>query len=252
MSLQFYDSTNKNGIVDMIYRNTGSNSDKYPIEEVTSDVNAAIDRLLALAIRASGDWQCDDSNHTKDPIITTDLVSGQRDYHFTVDEQSNLILDIYRVMVHQEDTTGSFYDLELVDQQSKRSDSLGFVDGDATEGTPTKYDKTANGIFLDTIPDYSYTSGLKMLINREASYFTTSDTTKKPGFDGRLHEYLVVRPTAYFAARKELKNARFWFSELVKYEGDEDRGITGLIEGIYSKRSMDEPTQIIPAYRSSR
>jgi hypothetical protein len=250
MSLAFYNSTDKSGIVDLIYRYTGADTTKYPLAEVVSDVNLAVDRLLALAIRASGKWQYDDTNHTDYPIITTNLVSGQRDYSFTTDEGGNLILDIYRVMVA--DSSGVFYDLELVDQQTKDYKTIGMVDGQDIEGTPSKYDKTANGIFLDAIPNYSVTGGIKIFINREASYFTDSDTTKKPGFDGRLHEYLAVRPTAYYAQRKRLDNANFWANELLKYEGDEDKGITGLIESIYSKRSKDEPTKIIPKYRSSR
>jgi hypothetical protein len=250
MSLVFSASSTKSGIVDLIYRYTGADTTKYPLSEVVSDVNAAVDRLLALAIRSSGSWQYDDSNHTDYPIITTDLVSGQRDYSFTTDEQGNLILDIYRVMVAN--SSGIFYDLELADQQNQRGRNIGFVDGQEITGQPSKYDKTANGIFLDAIPNYSYTNGIKIFINREASYFTSSDTTKKPGFDGRLHEYLVVRPTAYYAQRKGLDNADFWSNELLKYEGDEDRGITGLIESVYSKRSKDEPTRILTKYRSSR
>ena len=243
MSLVFSASATKSGIVDLIYRNTGADSVKYPIAEVTSDVNLAVDALLTRAIMASGKWQVDDSSHTHDPIITTNLSSGKRDYHFTVDEQSNLILDIYRVMVADEN--GIFYDLDLVDQQSK-SEAIGMVDGQNKTGKPTMYDKTANGIFLDVIPNYDYTNGLKLFVNREALYFAVSDTTKKSGFDGRLHEYLAVRPTAYYAQRKGLKTAPFWANELLKYEGDESRGFKGLIKKIYSGRMKDEQLSFSP------
>lgn len=254
MSLQFYAPATKSGIIDLIYSNTGADATKYPLIEVTRDVNLALDKAIDLAIKACGKAQFDDTSHTKHPIIYFDLVSGQRDYSATTDEQSNLILDYYRVMVANED--GIFYDLEKVDQQTKGYRTLGMVDGQNLTGKPNKYDQTGSAIFLEPIPDYSYTAGIKCFINREGSHFSVptvnvADTTM-PGIDGRLHEYLAARPTAYYAARKGLKSVNFWFSELLKYEGDEDKGITGMIEGVYSKRERDVPTRIIPKSRSSR
>lgn len=254
MSLSLYIPTTKSGIIDLIYSNTGADATKYPLMEVTRDINLALDKAIDLAIRACGKAQFDDTSHTKHPIIYFNLVSGQRDYSALIDEQSNLILDYYRVMVADEN--GIFYDLEKVDQQTKGYNTIGMVDGQNLTGKPNKYDQTGGAIFLDPIPDYSYTAGIKCFINREGSHFSVptvnvADTTK-PGIDGRLHEYLAVRPTAYYAARKGLNSAKFWFSELLKYEGDEDKGITGTIEAVYSKRMKDEPTKIIPSFHSPK
>ena len=156
-------------------------------------------------------------------------------------------------MVAGED--GIFYDLELVDQKLK-GNAMGIVDGQNITGKPSKYNKLANGIFLDAIPDYSYTGGIKIFINRESTSFSTptvnvADTTKS-GFDSRLDEYLCVRPEAYYANLHNLKSASFLNSELLKYEGDEDRGLTGKIESVYAKRDKDVLTRIISKYRSSR
>lgn len=255
MSLSLYVPATKAGIIDKIYSDTGADTTKFPLMEITREINLALDNLVAIALQASGIWQLDDSNYTTDyPIITTNIISGQRDYSFITDGSGNLILDIYRIMCAN--SSGIFYDLELIDQQTKDIRTMGMVDGQNITGIPSKYDKTGNGIFLDAIPNYSYTNGLKIFINREASHFSiptvnVPDTTK-PGFDGRLHEYLTVRPTAYYTAKHGLKSAPFWQNELLKWEGNEDRGITGKIESIYSKRSKDEKTQIITKYRSSR
>jgi len=242
MSLQLYNPTTKSGIIDIIYRNTGADAVKYPLEDIVSDINLAKDKFMSLVLLSSGKWQIDDSNHTDYPIITTNLVSGQRDYSFTTDEHGNLILDIYRVMVADENDI--FYDLEPVDQQNKDEDTLSMVNGQNLTGKPTKYDKTANGIFLDAIPDYSATGGLKIFINREATNFSVptlgvADTTK-PGFVGLFHEYLATRPTAYYAQRKGLKNANFWVNELIKYEGSEALRLNGSIKNYYANRSKDE------------
>jgi hypothetical protein len=228
-------------ILTLIDDNCDTNDTKYPKAKKTRDINLAMDKFLQIAIPASGKWQYDDSNHTDYPIVYTNLVSGQRDYSFTADENSNLILDIYRVMVA--DSSGTYYDLELVDQQNKNEDTLTMVDGQNTTGEPTKYDKTANGIFLDLIPNYSATNGIKIFINREGSYFLTSDTIKKPGVDGRLHEYFAIRPSYYYALRKGLKQVGWLGNELIKYEGNE-QGVKGSIFKTYSRRSKDETLRI--------
>jgi len=252
MSLKLYQPATKSGIIDQIYKILDADANKYPLAEVTADINLAVDNLMSLALPASGTWQLDDSNQTDYPILTTDLVSGQRDYSFTADESGNLILDIYRVMAMNPD--GIFYDIVPTDQQSKPNwasmpvsavnYSVGntMVDGQNRQGNPTHYDKTANGIFLDLIPDYSKTGGLKIFVNREATHFTTptinvADNTY-PGFDGRVHEYLVIRPAYYYAFRKQLKIKDDLANELLKYEGT--RGLDGKISEVYGQRIKDE------------
>jgi len=250
--LQLYAPTTKSGIIDKIYSDLGITVDDFPLADITREINLAKTNLLTIALKANG-WIFDDSNHTDYPIIKTNIVSGQRDYSFTTDENGYFILDIYRVMVCGED--GIYYDLELTDQKLKGG-AMGMVNGQELTGKPSKYNKLGNGIFLDAIPDYNYTSGIKIFINRESTQFSTptvnvADTTKS-GFDARLDEYLCVRPEAYYANLHNLKSLTFLNNELLKYEGDEDRGITGKIESIYSKRDKDVPTQIITKYRSSR
>lgn len=219
MSLSLYQPATKSGIIDIAYRITDADANKWPLLEVVSDINLAVDAFMAIAIPASGTWQLDDSNHTDYPIITTNLILGQRDYSFTIDGSGNLILDIYRVMVKNPD--GIFYDIVPTDQQSKPNwaampvsavnYSVGntMVDGQNRQGNPTHYDKTANGIFLDLIPNYNSTGGLKIFINREAQYFTVptiniADNTK-PGFPGIFHEYFAIASALRYAKRKGLK-----------------------------------------------
>ena len=136
------------------------------------------------------------------------------------------------------DQDGKFYDIQPVDQQTRGTDSLGFVDGQNEEGEPTKYDKTANGIFLDKIPSYNSTGGLKIFINRETTYFTASDTTKKPGFAGLYHEYLAVYPAWQYAQANGLANQNALFQNVLMLEKS--------IEEHYSKRADDERDLLEP------
>lgn len=216
-------------IVSLIESNTKSNSTSYPIAEKVIDINLALDKVWDTILPNMGTWQLDDTNHTDYPIITTNLVSGQRDYPFLTDEQGNLILDIYKVMVA--DSNGVYTEVVPKDVQSEK-DTSSFFDGQNATGKPTRYDKTANGIFLDLIPNYNYTNGLKVYINREASYFTVSDTTKKPGFAGIYHEYLALRPSYMYALRNGLQNTNILKQEMLEMEK--------AIEKYYANRSKDE------------
>jgi hypothetical protein len=234
-------SANFSQIVALIDRNCKSNSSSYTIADKTADINLALDKVFDLIFQNSSTWNFDDSNHDDYPIITTDLVAGQRDYSFTTDEEGNLILDIFKVVVA--DQNGRFYDILPVDQQSQPGLEA-FYNGQNLQGKPNKYDKTANGIFLDAIPDYSVTGGLKIFINREGSYFMTSDTTKKPGFAGLFHEYLALRPSYMYAYRNSLPNVNVLKQEMLEMEDK--------IANHFSQRPRDERQQIIPKWRNPR
>ena len=45
------------------------------------------------------------------------------------------------------------------------------------------------------------------MINREASYFTYTDTTKKAGVPGVHHKWFYLKPAYEYASRKSLANA---------------------------------------------
>lgn len=228
------------GIVQQYEKEIGANrgdiaNDTSKLKEFTAQANLALDDYTALALRSSGSWQFDDSNHTDYPFIETDLVSGQRSYLFTSDENGNLILDVYKVMVKS--PSGVYYEVDAVDQQNDL-DMEGFYNGQNVTGTPTRYDKTGNGIFLDAIPNYSWRiateleRGLKVFINREASYFTYTDTTRKPGIVGTHHKYLYLKPALDYARRNSLNSYVRIEAEIMKIEQE--------IKKDFNERAKDE------------
>jgi hypothetical protein len=253
MSIPFNDTSNLKGLVQLFEREIGADygfvsGNTTRLKAFTADVNLALDEFTGLAIKSSGTWQYDDSNHTDYPEMTTNLVPGQRDYPFTVDENSNLVLDIYRVFVK----VGSQYvEIKPVDKQ--RDDVSGLYDGLDTQGTPYRYDKTANGIFLDPIPASNVTNGLKVYINRESSYFTTSDTTKKPGVPGTLHRFFYIRPAFDYARINGLSNFQAIQTEYYKLVGNpNDPNDNGEIGAYFAGRTKDEPKRLTAAYQNNR
>lgn len=214
MSIPFNDtSVAKSGLLQVVERRLGFEyghitNDADLLSSFTAEVNLTLDKVFGFMFPLGGTWQLDDSNHTKYPFISTNLVSGQRDYKFLLDEQGNTVLDIYRVMIA--DTSGVFREIKPVDIESPNTTVLNtdsFISGINTTGIPTRYDKTGNSIFLDLIPNYNYSKGLRVFINREASYFTVNDTTKKVGFASLFHEYFALLPAYKYASTFSMPQA---------------------------------------------
>jgi hypothetical protein len=234
MSATFNDTTNYKGLVQLYEREIGANRGDISgstdrLKEFASDVNSALDDFVEMAIKSSGTWQFDDTNFSDYPIITTNLVQGQRDYSFTSDETGNLVLDIYKVLVA--DADGKYRELTPRDAQSEE-DTNGFWNGENTQGSPHEYDKTGNGIFLNPIPNNNVSNGLKVYINREASYFAHTDTIKKPGVPGIFHKYFALRPAQDYARRNNLANHDRIQGEVLRMEQE--------IQSYFGERPKDE------------
>lgn len=209
-------------ILGLIQRNTNTQNtttSSYPIADKTTDVNNALNRYMLLAISAEGKWQVDDTNQTDYPVVFGDVVSGQQDYSFTTDEQGNQILDIYKVRI--KDSAGNWHTLKQRDITDRDDNYL----NDTGTGTPSSYDLTANGIFLRSIPNYNSTDGLEIYVSRTPTYFTVSDTTKKPGIPWLFHEYLAVRPAYYYCLQKGLPQAVALGNEVARMEEAIMKGI---------------------------
>jgi len=250
MSIVFSNVTTKSGIIQKIERHCGFNDGDISgnatrLAQFTGEVNSTHDYILAMIFEVGGEWQFDDTNHTDYPIITTNLVAGQRDYSFTTDGSGNLVLDIYKVMVA--DSNGLFREMLPVNQQNNSltgSAPANYSDGLNTQGIPNSYDKTGNGIFLDPIPNYARTGGLKVFINREGSYFTVADTSKKPGIAGLFHDYYALRPSYMYCLDNQIKIKGDLKNEMLEMEE--------AIKNYYKAREKDNPKRLTVLTNNSR
>ena len=218
------------------------------LQKFTSYINLGLDDAWSIVLQATGKWHMDDSNFTDYPIILSNLVSGQRDYPFVSDGSGNIILEIYRVMVA--DPTGTYHEIYPVDQfqTTEKTGNLentdAMINGLNASGTPTRYSKTGNGIFLDVIPNYNSTKGLKVFIDREASYFVTSDGTKKAGFAGIFHQYLALFASEFYAGIKSLANLKKLNADKMQMRRD--------IQEYYARRDKDTPKRMMPNVENNK
>jgi hypothetical protein len=234
--MQFNDSSGGQGIVQDVYFNVHANSTTYLIADLTRNANAALDKVVSLILGADGRWQFDDKNSTDLPIGTTNLVANQQDYSF--DTEYLVILDVIC-----SDQNGNDIRLIPIDNADlgKEEALTQFMN---VAGTPQYYDKVGDSILLYPKPSYSYTGGLKAYFQRKISYFSTSDTTKEPGFAKHLHKYISLFASYEYARTKGLKVAEQLKRDMLFYEGNGSD--PGEIRRFYSYREKDDRKVLRP------
>src|SRR5574343_2023670 len=103
----FSDTVNNLGIVQQVRDMMRVDSTQWATSKIVNSVNNYLDTVTGYAIGADRRFQWDDTNHTKLPIGTTNLVANQSDYSFLTDEQNNKILTLTRIDILQ--ATGGDY-----------------------------------------------------------------------------------------------------------------------------------------------
>lgn len=247
MSIKLSDTTTKRGLVQFYEKELGLNygdisGNTEAMKEFVAQVNNTLDDYLLLWFNSAGTWQGDDINHTnKYNILTMNIVSGQRDYTFDLDQNSNKIIDISKVSILQSSTGTEYIPISPVDELENNNDIL--VNNNT--GTPFQYGKIGNSIFLDPVPSYSVSNGIKMLVNREGSYFTTGDTDKIPGVPV-YHEYFYLKPAYNKACILGSQNLASLEKKVIDLEGSERLRVTGKIQNFFSKRERDKRNIMSP------
>jgi hypothetical protein len=156
----------------------------------TGLINRAFDEVLPYIFSADAKWQWDDSNHSKNPTATTDLIAGQSSYTLVTDEDGNSVLEIQAAYI--KDVQGTWRKLNGIDSPRDAYTDPYLSQNSNNTGTPGSYDKNGVSLSLDKIPDYSATGGLKVVFSRAPSYFASGDTTKKPGIPAIFHRLLSL------------------------------------------------------------
>lgn len=200
----------------------------------TTRLNIARNRADSIILASDGTWQADDSNHTDVSIIVTNLVANQRRYTVDTDENGNVILEIHRAYIL---SGGAYQIMTPVDETLEPN----FYDGRNNTGISTRYGKKGNVITLELLPPATVTDGLKMEVTRESEYFTTSDTTKKPGL-GLYDVYLADWASFEYAGNNSLANVNLTAQRLLTMEEQ--------MKDYFSRRDHDTPKRL-SAYQHS-
>lgn len=243
--MQYSDTSTKQGLIqdceqklfgDDGYGQISGNTNR--LYRFTQLLNEGVNEATGIILGADNRWQFDDTNYTDYPIATTSIVSGQRDYEFNVSH-----LKILKVQF--KDSAGIWRILPPFDQDSQ--DSRPYLENNTSNNTgiPVRYDKFGTALWLDPIPNFNSTDGLRIYFQRPPSLFVSSDTTKTPGFPSIYHVYVSTYASLQYAKDKGItEKVRVYTQDLIDLR---DR-----ITEHYSKRNKDERSSIIPRRTSSR
>lgn len=241
--MQFSNTTTKNGIVQMARRLVNADDNTYSIEDLTANINAIYDDYVSIILKSDTRWQWDDSNFTTFPIATTNLVANQRSYEF-----NDTFLKIHQVLVADPSPGGDFNVLEEISGEDYKGNleawSMLVDDPTSNLGTPDCFTLIGDSVILQPIPNYSVTGGLKVHFQRYESYFTTTDTTKEPGFPNPFHRGLAVGAAYLFALSKNLPQVDRLFNE--------DQRIRNDLTEFFTRRNKAERPKITARYQNPR
>lgn len=210
MSLQFSDTTNKNGILQECeswifgsdYGAITDNAER--LATFTRNVNIAVDEVIVDIMKQDERWQFDDTNHTDYPIGTTTLVDGQQDYVFDVTHIKITGVDVL-------DASGVYQPMKPTDIDTIRNFGKGesLTAYESADGMPEYYDVTATSIFLYPAPaagSVTVASGLKVYFQRAGVAFVTTDTTAIPGFPSLFHQIVPIKASNRFAKQNSMQD----------------------------------------------
>ena len=93
----FSNSSTGLGIVEQTRVLMRVDATQWPTARIVASTNNYLETVTGYAIGADRRFQWDDTNHTKLPIGTTNLVADQKEYSFLTDEQGNTILNLTRI-----------------------------------------------------------------------------------------------------------------------------------------------------------
>ncbi len=236
----FSDTTTNLGGVQQTRSFMRVNSTQWPTSKIVNSFNNHLDTITGYAIGADRRFQWDDTNHTKLPIGTIDLVANQADYSFLTDEQGNRILTVIRIDI--QDSTGVYRQLQQIDEKQMS----GALDNyQLTAGLPVYYDLIADNVVrLYPKPSASVTAGIKFYFQRSPSYFIANDTTKEPGVASTLHRGFVIKAAYEGAITLGLQN--------IQALSVEDQKEEQKMKEYFMIRNVDSNKQITAYHRSSR
>ena len=171
-------------------RLTGENTTRYTNAQRAVDLTISLDRVATMIIDSQDDSDFDDPNHSDFPTLYTDLVSGQRDYTFSIGDG---VLQYKDVEVSWDGTT--YYRAERMDRSliPYPVGNADLVDDNFSREAPV-YDVEGLSIMLYPRPITGDTGEIRVRTTRDVTPVTSAELTtgtKVLGIDRAFH-YLVL------------------------------------------------------------
>jgi hypothetical protein len=206
-------------------------STQWPTQNIANSCNNWADFLTGYALAADSNFTWDNTNHTKLPIGTIDLVEGQTDYSFQTDEDGNEIITLLGVSIL---VAGYYVPLK----QTEKNEDMDAQYGQLI-GVPTEYKKIADNIirlnYKPSSANQTLAAGCKMFFQRVSPRIAATDTNVTTGFSPLLDRGFIVASAYDAAFTLGLSNYPAISAELQKE--------TAKVVQYFKDRTEDEPLQ---------
>lgn len=182
----FSDTSTNQGLIQDITFLLGIDTNAYPIQDRTRNINARFSMVWSMIFESYGGWQFIDDNtsdaSTGVPYTDTNLVSGTGLYALP---SAAITVNGVEILVNS-----SWKRLKAMTNEQLMDAGGDSVFG--TNSTPAYYMIQGDVVRLLPIPNTSTTSGLRVYFDQDISTFAYTDTTKVPGFASPFHRMLSV------------------------------------------------------------
>lgn len=190
-----------------------TNNLTYPIKEKTRAANKTMRRFWPIIFRVYGGWQFSDSNNTVMDSATTASVANQQDYGVPAEALTVRGIDFL--------VNGEYKPLKFITEEELRES--GYSDESFMQnstGIPQYVLLRGNSIILYPKPTTNLTAAIRITFDKGSVAFSSTDTTKQPGFAYEFHECVAVGMAYEFAKRNALPNYKILEQDLLRYEQD--------------------------------
>jgi hypothetical protein len=195
--MQYNSEATNQDLVSLLNDLTGMDNNVYPLTAKTRDMNRANRQIWSWIHEAYGGWLYDDSNGTDFPTALTTLTSAQKDYTLP---SSALTVRGVEIMLN-----GSTVWQKLFPKTEEQiREIMAEKQFESTSAVPLYYTPYANSFKIYPASNYTQASSLRISYDRGSSAFTTTDTTKTPGFASEFHEAVAVGGGFYFSTYKTI------------------------------------------------
>ena len=162
--MPFSDTTEKDGLIQTFERLArlpdGTVTGTF-LKQVTAMINDGFDNIMPILMSYADFVRWDDTNHTDRPSGTLDIVSGQNDYTISVDDNSLDILNITRVRALGSSSATEYTDLIRMNVNNADAPNV-LSPNPSNTGAPVAFLEQGNTLYLDKLPNYSATGGIKI------------------------------------------------------------------------------------------
>jgi len=242
--MQFSDTTNKDGLIQQIEFRTNLgdgyiSGDATLLAQITGQINTAYLNATRIIMEADGKWKWDDTNQTDRPNATTDIDSGVGVVPMLAASPSANQDWLVVERVEIKDASGNWVKLS---QRDQTVEPTSINEKYKTNGAPTSYDLEGTTIILQPTPNYDSTGGMQVWFKRAPLEFSTSDTTKRPGFASTFHEYLILKPTYWWEKYKRVGDSEQTARDIKEMEQSMKRH--------YGRRDKSERKKITRRYKT--